>query len=46
MVTHLNDKHVKNLDRVRQFLKGTEALELVIEDKHITLISANPHHLP
>ncbi len=34
MVTHMNDKHVKNLDQVRQFLEGTEALELVIEDKH------------
>ena len=33
MVTHMNDKHVKNLDQVRQFLEGTETLELVIEDK-------------
>ncbi len=34
MVTHMNDKHIKNLDQVREFLEGTEALELVIEDKH------------
>ncbi len=33
MVTHMNDKHIKNLNQVREFLEGTQALELVIEDK-------------
>ncbi len=33
MVTHMNDEHIKNLEQVRRFLEGTEALELAIEDK-------------
>ena len=35
MVNHMNDKHIKNLNQVRLFLEGTEALEPVIEEKRI-----------
>jgi len=33
MVTHMNDNDITTLEQVRQFLEGTEALELCIADK-------------
>ncbi len=33
MVTHMNDNDITTLEQVRRFLEGTDAVEVIIEDK-------------